>query len=131
MSSNLYLKTTSKAEHLHTDSTYKLLWQEFSVHIIRTTNSNRSSYCYGISVCNGETTADLEFIFHTIKFAIAKYFGVSYRPSVLISDTALSIKILFKTFSELIKRFLLTLIRCSNKITHKMFMGEKSPNYNF
>ena len=34
MSSIILWKTALKAEHLHTDTTYTLLWQGFSVHVI-------------------------------------------------------------------------------------------------
>ena len=37
----------------------------------------------------------------------------------------------FWSFVQEAQFVLLTLIRCSNKIEHKMFMGEKSTNYNF
>ena len=73
MFSIILLKTALKSKHLHVDATYKLLWQGFPVHVMGTTDRNRSFHCYGISVCNGETTAYFEFTFHTMKFAIAKY----------------------------------------------------------
>ena len=96
MSSILFLKTALKAEYLRADATYKFLWEGFPVHIIWTTDSKRSSHCYGISVYNEETTADFEFTLHPMKLAISKYFGVNYRSSVLISDAAISIKNAFQ-----------------------------------
>lgn len=81
---------------VHTDATYKLVWQGFPILLIGTTDSDRKFHPFGVSVCTNEQSEDFEFIFHSLKTAVSELFKVEIDPGVLICDAGHSMHIGWK-----------------------------------
>lgn len=92
VSSKRLLQIAMNAVKLHTDGTYKLIWQGFPVLLIGTTDANRKFHPIGLCVSKHERTIDFEFIFRTVKDALLNIFSFEIDPHVLIADAASSIK---------------------------------------
>ena len=59
MSSKTLLKLTLIEKLIiHADATYKLIWQEFLVLLVDTTNHNRKFHLLGLAVWNNEENDD-------------------------------------------------------------------------
>lgn len=92
VSSKALLKLAMKSdEKLHTDGTYKLIWNEFPILIVGTTDLNRSFHPFGMAVCTSEKQHDFAFIFTSLKLGVSKISNVEYKPRVLIADGASAI----------------------------------------
>lgn len=85
------------SEKIHTDATYKLIWQGYPVLVVGTTDSNRRFHPIGTCVSTNERSEDFEFMFRTMKNSLKEIFGFEMDPRVLISDAARSIHIAFKS----------------------------------
>lgn len=83
-------------EKIHSDATYKLVWNGFPVLLIGTTDSYRSFHIFGLAVCTNETETDFRFIFESFKNGLAEKFNVKLEPKYLIADAAKSIHNAFK-----------------------------------
>lgn len=91
VSSKVLLKHAIGVAKIHSDATYKLIWQNYPVFQIGTSDMNRKFHPFGIAVCTHETTKDFEFIFKSLKEVVAKQFDVELKPRYLIADAAKSI----------------------------------------
>jgi len=80
------LQNSTKSNSLQADATYKLLWYDFPVIVIGTSDKDRHFHPYGISVCSGETSEDFESVFKLLKSG-CEMFG-EYKPNILIADCA-------------------------------------------
>lgn len=96
VSTKLLLNQAVNAKILHTDATYKLVWQGFPVLQIGTTDADRKFHPFGIAVCTNERADDFEFIFRSLQEGVAHVTGREFDPDVLISDAAASIHNGFK-----------------------------------
>lgn len=85
------------SEKMHTDATYKLIWQGYPLLVVGTTDSNRRFHPIGTCVSTYERSADFEFMFRTIKNSLKEIFGFEMDPRVFISDAARSIHNAFKS----------------------------------
>lgn len=61
-SKKLLRMTLEHGKHLHSDTTYKLVWEGFPVLIVGTTDKDRYFHMSGISVTSNEKTKDFEFL---------------------------------------------------------------------
>lgn len=77
---------------IHCDATYKIVWQNFPVLQIGTTDLHRKFHPFGLAVSTHETTKDFTFLFSSLKEALQKHFNVEFSPQYLISDAAKSIQ---------------------------------------
>lgn len=91
VSSKLLLKSAVTVDKMHTDATYKLIWQGFPILLFGTTDSNRKFHPFGASVCTNERAEDFEFIFQSLKDKVMELFEIEIDPGVLICDAADSI----------------------------------------
>lgn len=96
VSTKLLLRQAVNVAILHTDATYKLVWQGFPVLQIGTTDADRKFHPFGVAVCKNERAADFEFIFGALKNGINKITGKEIDPDALVSDAAISIHNGFK-----------------------------------
>ncbi len=96
ISSVRLLNIASMSSHIHADATYKLVWQDFPVLIIGTTDLNKAFHPFGLAICSNEKTKDFEFIFNSIQIGMGKTNKDLLKPTALISDAADSIKNGFK-----------------------------------
>lgn len=78
-------------EVLHTDATYKIVWQGFPILLVGTTDKHRSFHPYGVAVCTSEQQKDFEFIFKSLKQGVENTFDTEFDPKYLISDAAKAI----------------------------------------
>ncbi|OXA42198.1 hypothetical protein Fcan01_23227 [Folsomia candida] len=69
---------------LHADGTYKLVWENFPVLVLGTSDKNRNFHPISIAVSTGETEQDYGNIFRIL----ASSCGTKYEPKVLIADSA-------------------------------------------
>lgn len=93
VSTKLLLKNAINAEKIHTDATYKLVWQGFPILLVGTTDSNRKFHPFGVCVSTNERSEDFEFMFQSLKDKIKVLFETDIDPKVIISDAADSIHI--------------------------------------
>lgn len=91
VSTKLLLKSAVTVDKMHTDATYKLIWQGFPVLLFGTTDSNRKFHPFGASVCTNERAEDFKFIFQSLKDKVMELFEEEIKPGVLICDAADSI----------------------------------------
>lgn len=96
VSSKILLQNAIKSDKMHADGTYKLIWQGFPVLVVGFTDRIRRFHPIGVCVTTNERTADFNFLFHSVKRAIADIFDTQLKPSTLIADAADSIKNGFK-----------------------------------
>lgn len=96
VSTKLLLNQAVNAKILHTDATYKLVWQGFPVLQIGTTDADRKFHPFGIAVCTNERADDFEFIFRSLREGVLQITAKEIDPNVLVSDAAASIHNGFK-----------------------------------
>lgn len=87
-------------QKIHTDATYKLVWQGYPVLQIGTTDLHRKFHPFGLAVCTHETQADFKFIFGSLKKAVFEKFGSNINPQYLVADAAESIHNAFEETFE-------------------------------
>lgn len=91
VSTKTLIRNCIDIERMHTDTTYKLIWQGYPVLIMGLSDSNRKFHPAGVCVAMNERTKDFEFLFKTLKTAVKDIFNVDIDLKVLISDAARSI----------------------------------------
>ena len=81
----LFNATISK--RIHTDATYKLIWQGFPCLIIGTTDMIKQFHPYGFAVCSNEKEEDFKFIFMCIRDGVHDLnLKMNEQDLVLIAD---------------------------------------------
>lgn len=96
VSTKLLLRQAADSTNLHTDATYKLVWQGFPVLQIGMTDSDRKFHPFGLAMCTNERADDFEFLFRALKDGVHQVAGNELEPKVLMSDAAHSIHNGFK-----------------------------------
>lgn len=91
VSSRQLLELAININKIHTDATYKLIWQGFPVFPIGTTDEHRQFHMCGIDVCTTETARDFGFIFNALKKGVQNLFNITIDPAFLIADAAKAI----------------------------------------
>lgn len=91
VSTKMLIKNACSVKNMHTDATYKCVWQGYPVLLVGSTDSDRKFHPFGVCVASTERTRDFEFLFNSIKIATKDLFDVDIDPKVLISDAAGSI----------------------------------------
>lgn len=91
MSSKLLLDRARHVKNLHTDATYKLIWQGFPVLLVGPTDKNKKFHPMGVCVTTGEKAVDFEFMFRSLLNASRDILGADLKPNFLICDAAKSI----------------------------------------
>lgn len=92
ISSKKLLELAVNAEKLHTDATYKCIWQGYPVLMVGTSDMNRKFHPIGIAVCTAESGADFEFVFNAINKGVQRVFNVGMNPKYLICDAGKGIR---------------------------------------
>ena len=83
---------------IHTDTTYKLIWQGFPCLIIGTTDMIKQFHPYGFAVCFNEKEKDFKFIFMCIRNGLRDLnLDMNEGSFVLIADGSNAIR---NAFSE-------------------------------
>lgn len=82
--------------HLHSDTTYKLIWEGFPVLIVGTTDKDSHFHMSGICVALNEKTEDFEFLFQALKKGVFEVTNLEFQADTLIADGAGSIQNGFK-----------------------------------
>lgn len=88
VTSKLLLKLAIDAKNVHTDATYKLIWQNFPVLATGFTDLCRKFHPTVLAVCVTEQKKDFKFIFESTKKGIREIFDADYEPEYLIADAA-------------------------------------------
>lgn len=96
VSTKLLLRQAINVSKLHTDATYKLVWQGFPIIVIGTSDSNRKFHPFGVMVSTNERSEDFEFIFQSLKNGVYKLTNEVIDPDVLNCDAAFQIHNGFK-----------------------------------
>lgn len=91
VTTKLLLQQAIDTKGLHSDATYKLVWQNFPVLLVGTTDLCRKFHPFGVAVCTTEQQKDFRFIFNSLKNGILNLFGVDYEPEFLVADAAAAI----------------------------------------
>lgn len=88
VSTKRLLQNAIGVKKVHTEGTYKLIWQGFPILLLGTTDNNRKFHPFGASVTTNECREDFEFMFLAAKDIIHRLFNEELKPEVLISDAA-------------------------------------------
>lgn len=88
VSSLQLLQLAINVNHMCSDGTYKLIWQNFPILQCGTTDMQRHFHPFGLAVCTSETGNDYSFVFNAVKEAVKSIYGVELRPTILVSDAA-------------------------------------------
>lgn len=91
VSTKTLIKNAINVINMHTDATYKLVWQGYPVLLAGLSDSNRKFHPFGVCVATRECADDFEFMFKSLKTAVKDLFDVDIDPQVLICDAAASI----------------------------------------
>ncbi|CAF4225836.1 unnamed protein product [Rotaria sordida] len=87
------LNIVSISQHIHADTTYKVIWQGFPGLVIGTTDLNKAFHPFGLAICSNEKkTKDFEFIFNSVQIGMQKINKALLQPTALILDAVDSIK---------------------------------------
>lgn len=66
------------------DSTYQLNWQDFPLNVIGTSDTMGQFHVVAMSLSTNETSSDYEFLFTSVKEAVATHLNVKIEPHFLI-----------------------------------------------
>lgn len=91
VSTKRLLENAINIDKIHTDATYKLVWQGFPVLLVGTSDTHRQFHMIGIAVCTSETSVDFGFIFDAVNKGLNDVFNCKINPKHLICDAADSI----------------------------------------
>ncbi len=83
--------------HICADGTYKLVWEDFNVLVVGSTDKSNTFHPFAIAGCTNETGSDYEYLFRSVKSGVEKYENITFSPKKLVSDAAMSI---FNGFKE-------------------------------
>ncbi len=86
MSTKRLLKIASTSTNLHADTTYKSIWQGFSVLVVETSDYGLKFHPFGLAVCSDEKQQDFEFIFKSISADVERTIESNFTPEVLVVD---------------------------------------------
>lgn len=90
------LRHTMEAMIIHADTTYKLNWMGYPVHVFGISDHNKKFHLIAIGFSTRETTEVFEFCFREIKRGILELFEEELEISCLMSDAAPAIKNAFE-----------------------------------
>lgn len=133
VTSKLLLKAAIGVEKIHTDATYKLVWQRYPVLLIGTTDLYRKFHVFGIAVCTNEAEADFAFIFNFLKNGLAEKFHTEMNPKYLIADAGKSIHNGFrKVFGEE-NKIIMCYFHMKNAVKSNLlqFISDENKQYSF
>lgn len=91
VTTKILLKSAIGTINVHCDATHKIVWENYPVLIVGTSDLHKKFHPFGVAVCTNETTADFEFVFNSLKIGLKEIFDVDFNPKYLISDAARSI----------------------------------------
>lgn len=92
VSTTILLRNAIGSSKLHADSTFKLVWQNYPIIVVGTTDRHKKFHPFGIAVSTNETAEDYQFIYHALKSALFNRFTVEFKPQYLIADAAWAIR---------------------------------------
>lgn len=80
------------AKVIHADTTYKLTWEDYPIHVFGITDFTKAFHLIGVSISTQENTSTFEFCFKAIKAGVLDIFGHDLKWEALMSDAAGAIK---------------------------------------
>lgn len=92
MSTPTLLEKLSNALIIATDATYKLNWLGYPLIIVGTVDNAKKFHPMIYAFSSHERTEDYEFVFQTIKDAIALHLKKEFKPEILVADGADAIR---------------------------------------
>lgn len=87
----------ANASIIHADSTYKLLWEDYPVHVFGITDHKKAFHLMGVGISTHETHAEYEFCFKAMKNGVMNIYEKELEWSSLMSDASGAIKKGFST----------------------------------
>lgn len=90
------LKHAIDGKTMHADSTYKLHWMGYPVHVFGTTDFNKRFHLIAIGFSTRENADTFKFCFQTIKDGVKEMFDHDLEWNALMSDAAMAIKNAFE-----------------------------------
>lgn len=97
VSTKYLLRHASSIQILHSDATYKLIWQGFPVLLVGTTDADRRFHPIAVCVATNEREEDFSFFFRALRNSVKQLLRIDLKPRVLICDAAKSIQNAFKS----------------------------------
>lgn len=86
------LRHAIEAKVLHADSTYKLNWMGYPVHVFGTSDRAKKFHLIALGFSTRENTEQFKFCFESIKNGVLELFEHNLEWQCLMSDGALAIK---------------------------------------
>lgn len=96
LSTKRLLRNAFNMPIFHADSTYKLNWMGFPIHLFGVTDHRRSFHLVAIGFSTQETQKQFSFCFKVIKSGIKDIFNVNIDFKAFMSDSAGALKGAFK-----------------------------------
>lgn len=81
-----------KSHHISIDATYKLIYQNYPLIVVGSTDKNKHFHFFGVAVTSSEETEDFKFVFESVRDGVEKLFKTVYDPVFLVADAAWAIK---------------------------------------
>lgn len=98
LTSKTLLRNAIKGKVIHADSTYKLTWENFPIHVFGTTDMKKEFHIIAIGISNSERATNFSFCFKSIKEGVLEIFEHDLKWTALMSDASKAIK---KGFEEI------------------------------
>ena len=94
VSTKRLLRLGSRAQSIHADATYKLIWQGFPVLIVGYSDANRKFHPLVLAVTVTETKFDFSFLFSSVIHGVnlATDNEIQFNPTHIIADAAPAIR---------------------------------------
>lgn len=90
------LKHAVGVQNIHADSTYKLNWMGYPVHIFGTSDLDKKFHLIAIAFSTRENKEQFEYCFEAIRAGVVEVFGQEPEFMALMSDGAAAIKAAFE-----------------------------------
>lgn len=88
MSTKALQGVAKNAQIVHTDATYKLMWQGFPAILASVSDEKRQVFPVAFAVSSGETADDYEMVLRAMKEGVETTSGEPFQPRVVVADAA-------------------------------------------
>lgn len=119
VSTKRLLKSASISKKIHSDATYKLVWEGFPILVVGTTDMDRHFHPFGLAACSNEKTGDFIFIFEALVSGV-NYLNEEINPDCLISDASEAIRNAFQHVFGAEKRLLMCWAHVRRNVVKKV-----------
>ncbi|CAF2022136.1 unnamed protein product [Rotaria magnacalcarata] len=82
------MKNCLNSNHVCADAAYNLIWQDYPILMVGTTDKQCAFHPFGIALCINEKTNDFEFMFKSVQLAVEQLYNINYCPIIFVADAS-------------------------------------------